>query len=99
MKVLGIALVVLALAALTGCGGGRQKPFQTAGHVASLIRAKWGSTKGSPSFDYTCQGLDDRGRLFTCLVRDNSDTVRIASFDVVCDRSKCTWTDYPSYSS
>jgi hypothetical protein len=97
MKLLGIALVVLALAS-AGCGGTRARPFQTADRVAALIRAKWGTTKGSPSFDYTCRRLDDRGRLFTCLARDNSDTVRIASFDVVCDASRCTWTDYPSYS-
>jgi hypothetical protein len=98
MKLLGITLVVLALSA-AGCGGGgRARPLQTADHVASLIRAKWGTTKGMPSFDYTCRRLDDRGRLFTCFARDHSDTVRIASFDVVCDVAKCTWTDYPSYS-
>ena len=97
MKLFGIALVVLALVS-AGCGGTRSRPFRTADRVAALIRAKWGTTKGSPSFDYTCRRLDDRGRLFTCLARDNSDTVRIASFDVVCDASRCTWTDYPSYS-
>jgi hypothetical protein len=97
MKLLGIACVVLALAA-AGCGSARPKPFATADHVAALIRAKWGSTKGMPSFAYTCQRLDDRGRLFTCFARDHSRTVRVASFDVVCDRSRCTWTDYPSYS-
>jgi hypothetical protein len=99
MKLLRIALVVLALSA-AGCGGGggRARPFQTADHVAALIRARWGVTKGMPSFDYTCRRLDDRGRLFTCFARDHSDTVRIASFDVVCDVAKCTWTDYPSYS-
>jgi hypothetical protein len=97
MKVLGVALAVLALTGAAACGGARPKPHETAGHVAALIRAKWGATKGSPSFDYTCTGLDDRGRLFTCLARDSTDTVKLASFDVICERSKCTWTDYPSY--
>jgi hypothetical protein len=53
-------------------------------------------TAGSPSFDYTCRRLDDGGRLFTCLARDQTDTVRLASFDVVCD-ARCTWTVYPAY--
>jgi hypothetical protein len=97
MKVLRLALVLVALAGVTACGAGKQKPLETADHVAALIRAKWGSTEGSPSFDYSCTRLDDRGRLFTCLARDSTDTVRLASFDVVCDASRCTWTDYPSY--
>jgi hypothetical protein len=97
MRLLGLALVLLALAAAAGCGAGRPKPYETPAHVAALIRAKWGSTKGSPTFDYSCRRLDDRGRLFTCLARDPSDTVKLASFDVVCDALKCTWTDYPSY--
>lgn len=97
MRSLGLAFVLLTLAGATACGAGRPRPLQTADHVAALIRERWGSTKGSPSFDYTCRRLDSRGRLFTCLARDPSDTVRVASFDVVCDASRCTWTDYPSY--
>ena len=97
MKVLGLAFAMLALAAAVACGAARPRPFQTADHVAALIRARWGATQGSPSFDYTCTGLDERGRLFTCFVRDSTDTVRLASFDVICDPRKCTWTDYPSY--
>jgi hypothetical protein len=97
MRLLGLGLVLLALAAAAGCGSGPPKPYETPAHVAALIRTEWGSTKGSPTFDYSCRRLDDRGRLFTCLARDPSDTVKLASFDVVCDASRCTWTDYPSY--
>ncbi|HEX7526768.1 MAG TPA: hypothetical protein VF327_10705, partial [Gaiellaceae bacterium] len=70
---------------------------ETADRVAALLRDKWGSTKGSRSFDYTCTRLDDRGRLFSCLARDRTNTVRLASFDVICDASRCTWKDYPAY--
>lgn len=97
MRLLGLAFVLVALAGTTACGAGKPKPFETANRVAALIRKTWGSTKGSPTFDYTCRRLDDRGRLFTCFARDPSGTVKLASFDVVCDASKCTWTDYPSY--
>ncbi len=96
MMMLRLAFVLLALVGATACGG-KPKPFETADGVAALLRAKWGSTIGSPSFDYSCRRLDDRGRLFTCLARDRTDTVRLASFDVICDASNCTWTDYPSY--
>jgi hypothetical protein len=95
--VLGSALVLLALAGGTACGAGKPKPFETAYGVAALLRDKWGSTTGSPSFVYSCRKLDDRGRAFTCIVRDQTDTVRLASFDVLCDASRCTWRDYPSY--
>lgn len=97
MTWLRLAFALLALAGASACGAAKPQPVATADHVAALIRAKWGSTIGSPTFDYTCRRLDDRGRLFTCLARDPSDTVRLASFDVVCDALKCTWTDYPSY--
>ena len=94
---LRLAFVLLALAAATACGAGKPKPFATSGEVAALLRHKWGSTIGSPSFDYSCTRLDARGRLFTCLAEDRTDMVRLASFDVICDVSSCTWTDYPSY--
>jgi hypothetical protein len=97
MKLLGLAFVLLALAGVTACGAGKPKPFETPDGVAALLRHTWGSTKGSPSFDYSCRRLDDRGRLFTCLAQDPTDTVKLASFDVICDASKCTWTDYPAY--
>jgi hypothetical protein len=97
MKRLRLAFVLLALAAATACGAGKPKPFETTDQVATLLRDKWGSTKGSRSFDYTCSRLDNRGQLFTCLARDRTDTVKIASFDVICDGSTCTWTEYPSY--
>jgi hypothetical protein len=92
-----LAFVLLALAGATACGAGKSSPSTTADHVAALIRATWGSTTGSPSFDYRCRGLDDRGRLFTCLVQDRNDMVRLARFDVTCDDSRCTWIDYPAY--
>ena len=94
---LRLAFVLLALVGATACGAGKPKPFETADKVAALLRDKWGSPKGSRSFDYTCRRLDDRGRLFSCLARDRTHTVRLASFDVICDASRCTWTDYPSY--
>jgi hypothetical protein len=97
MKMLSLAFVLLALAGATACGAGKPKPFETAARVAALLRDKWGSTKGSRSFDYSCTKLDQTGRLFTCVARDRTDIVRLASFDVVCDASSCTWTDYPSY--
>jgi hypothetical protein len=78
------------------CGAGKPKP-ETADDVAALIRHKWGRVIGSPSFDYSCRRLDDRGQLFTCLARDRTDTVKLASFDVVCHDAKCTWTVYPTY--
>jgi hypothetical protein len=97
MRLLRLALVLLALAGVTACGAGTPKPTETAGEVAALLRHTWGTTKGSPAFDYSCTRLDDRGRLFTCLAKDRTDMVRLASFDVVCNASSCTWTDYPSY--
>ncbi len=97
MTMLRLAFVLLALAGATACGAGSSRPSNTAVRVAALIRATWGSTTGSPAFDYRCRGLDDRGRLFTCLVQDHNDMVRLARFDVVCDASRCTWTDYPAY--
>jgi hypothetical protein len=87
---------VLALAGGTACGASR-KPTETAQGVAALLRSEWGSTRGSPSFVYSCRRLDDRGRTFTCLVRDRTDTVQLASFDVICTASRCTWREYPSY--
>ena len=97
MTTLKLAGVVLALAAATACGAAKPKPFDTPEHVAALIKAKWGSTQGSPLFDYTCRRLDDRGRLFTCVVKDQNRWVRLARFDVTCDASRCTWVDYPAY--
>ena len=87
--------VLLALADVTACGN--SKPSETPAKVAALLRDKWGSTKGFRSFDYSCTRLDAQGRLFTCLTKDRTDTVRIASFDVVCNSTNCTWTDYPAY--
>jgi hypothetical protein len=97
MTVLRLALVLLAVAGATACTAGRAKPYDTPEHVASLIRAKWGSTEGSQSFDYSCRRLDDHGRLFTCVVKDRNRWVRLARFDVTCDASRCTWIDYPAY--
>ena len=97
MKMLRLAGVVLALAAASACGAGTPKPFDTPDHVAALIRAEWGSTQGSPFFKYSCKGLDDRGRLFTCLVQDQNRLVRLARFDVTCNAARCTWVDYPAY--
>lgn len=81
----------------TACSTGKPRPFETTGQVAALLRDQWGSTKGFRSFDYSCLRLDDRGHLFTCVARDRTDTVRLASFDVICNASHCTWTDYPAY--
>ena len=64
-----------------------------------MIRARWGSTEGSPSFTYSCKKLDDRGRLFTCLVQDQNRWVRLARLDVMCNAARCTWIDYPTYGS
>jgi hypothetical protein len=97
MNVLRVALAVLAVLAATACGAGRSKPFDTPEHVASLIRATWGAKQGSPLFSYSCRGLDDRGRLFTCVVKDQNRWVRLARFDVTCDARRCTWIDYPAY--
>ena len=91
MRLLCAALAAVCLAG-AGCGGAASTR-RSADDVAALIRRTWGTTKGSPSFDYTCESLDDRGRLFSCLARDPTDTVRLASFDVVCDASACRWTD------
>jgi hypothetical protein len=88
---------VLALAGATACAAGRPKSLETSDEVVALLRDSWGATVGSPSFDYSCTRLDDRGRIFTCIARDQTDTVRLASFDVVCEAERCTWTDYPSY--
>jgi hypothetical protein len=84
MKTLRLALVLLALAGVTACGAEKSKPIETTGQVAALLRHTWGTTIGSPSFDYSCMRLDDRGRLFTCLAKDRTDMVRLASFDVIC---------------
>ena len=97
MKVLRLGLVLLALAGVTACAAGRPRPIETPHQVATLLRDTWGTTKGSPSFDYSCTRLDDRGRLFTCLAKDRTDMVKLASFDVICNASNCTWTDYPAY--
>lgn len=97
MPVLRVALVVLAVAGTTACGVSKSRPIDTPEHVAALIRAKWGSTRGSPSFSYSCRRLDDRGRLFTCVVTDQNRIVRLARFDVTCDTTRCTWIDYPAY--
>ena len=97
MNVLKLALVVLAVAGATACGASSPKPFDTPEHVASLIRASWGSTRGSPEFSYSCRALDDRGRLFTCVVKDQNRLVRLARFDVTCTSARCTWVDYPAY--
>ena len=97
MAVLRLALVVVVVAAATACGASKPRPFDTPEHVAAMIRAKWGSTRGSPSFNYSCRRLDDRGRLFTCVVRDQNRLVRLARFDVTCDSARCTWIDYPAY--
>ena len=97
MTMLRLALVVLAVAATTACGASSPKPFDTPEHVASLIRAKWGATQGSPLFNYSCRRLDDSGRLFTCVVKDRNRWVRLARFDVTCDAARCTWIDYPAY--
>src|SRR5690242_152012 len=97
MIVLRLALVLVALAAATACGARKAKPLATPEHVAALIRVQWGSTKGLPGFNYSCRRLDDRGRLFTCVVEDHNRWVRLARFDVTCDSSRCTWIDYPAY--
>jgi hypothetical protein len=97
MPVLRVAFVVLAVAGTTACGASKPRPFDTPEHVAALIRAKWGSTRGSLSFAYSCRRLDDRGRLFTCVVKDQNRIVRLARFDVTCDKARCTWVDYPAY--
>jgi len=97
MNVPRLVLAVLAVLAATACGAARTKPIETPGHVASLIRATWGAKEGSPLFTYSCRGLDERGRLFTCVVEDHNRWVRLARFDVTCDASRCTWIDYPAY--
>ena len=97
MTFVRLARVVLAVAAATACGAGKSKPFDTPEHVASLIRATWGTKQGSPLFNYSCRALDDRGRLFTCVVKDRNRWVRLARFDVTCTSSRCTWIDYPAY--
>ena len=97
MKLLRLAFVLLALAGATACGAGKPQRLETARDVAALLRDTWGSTLGSRAFDYSCTRLDDRGRLFTCLAKDRTDLVKLASFDVICDDSRCTWTDYPAY--
>jgi hypothetical protein len=97
MRTLGVGLVLVALVGATACGAAKPKSFQTAAGVAALLRDKWGSTTGSPSFDYSCTRIDEHGQLFTCLARDRTDTVRLASFDVVCEDARCSWTVYPAY--
>jgi hypothetical protein len=97
MNAFRLALVVLASAGAAACGTGTPRPFDTPEHVAALIRAQWGATEGSPLFSYSCRGLDDRGRLFTCVVKDQNRWVKLARFDVTCNASRCTWIDYPTY--
>ena len=92
---MGVAL--LALAGATACGAGRPRELLTADDVAALIQLEWGSTTGSPTFDYSCRGIDQDAQLFTCLARDGTDTVKLASFDVVCEQATCRWTVYPAY--
>jgi hypothetical protein len=96
MKLLALGVVLLALVGVTACGSAKER-FTTAAQVAALIRDRWGSTTGSPKFDYSCTRVDDHGQLFTCLAKDRTDTVKLASFDVVCERARCTWTVYPAY--
>ena len=97
MRMLALGLVVLAVLGATACGAGKPRALVTVDHVAALIRLKWGSTTGSPTFDYSCRRIDEQGQLFTCLAEDRTDTVKLASFDVVCERSDCRWTVYPAY--
>jgi hypothetical protein len=97
MRMLALGLVLLALAGATACGSAKRRSFTTAAQVAALIRDRWGSTTGSPSFDYSCMRIDEHGQLFTCLARDSTDTVKLASFDVVCEHARCTWRVYPTY--
>jgi len=97
MRVLRLALVVIALAAASACGAGNGTSLETTGNVAALLRSTWGATIGSRSFEYSCRRLDPHGQLFTCSARDRTGMVRLASFDVVCHRARCTWTAYPSY--
>ena len=97
-KLLSLAIMVLALAA-TACGTA-DKPVradETAHQVAGLLRATWGVSIGFPSFDYSCVRLDDRGRIFSCVARDEFRIVKLASFDVICDGANCSWTSYPAY--
>jgi len=97
MRTFTLLLVLLALIGATACGARKSSASESAADVAALLRVKWGSTAGSPSFDYTCRRIDEHGRLFTCLARDRTDTVKLASFDVVCEHARCTWTVYPAY--
>lgn len=97
MRLLSLACVLIAVAVATACGAAAHKHRETSSEVASLIRHTWGSTTGSPQFDYSCKRLDSGGRLFTCLAQDRTHLVKLASFDVVCDVSACRWTAYPSY--
>jgi hypothetical protein len=99
MTMVRLALVLVALAGATACGARKAKSLDTPAQVAAMIRDTWGSTEGSPSFDYSCRKLDEHGHLFTCLVQDQNDWVSLARLDVVCDDSRCTWTDYPTYGS
>jgi hypothetical protein len=96
MKLLALGLVVLAVITATACGAGKPRALVTADEVAALIRSKWGSTAGFTSFDYSCRRIDEHGQLFTCLAKDRTDTVKLASFDVVCEPT-CRWTVYPAY--
>jgi hypothetical protein len=97
VRLVRAAFVLLVLAGAIACGAAQKRSFETADEVAALLRNTWGSTEGFPSFNYSCMTLDDRGQLFTCLARDHTDTVKLASFDVVCDGSRCRWRVYPSY--
>lgn len=97
MRTLALGLVLLALAGATACGSAKQSSLTSARQVAELIRERWGSTVGSLSFDYSCMRIDAHGQLFTCLAKDRTDMVKLASFDVVCEHARCTWTVYPAY--
>ena len=97
MRGAAIALVLLALACATACGAEHARPLETTSRVAALLRGTWGATVGFRSFEYSCTGLDAHGELFTCLARDQTGLVKLASFDVVCESSGCRWTAYPSY--
>jgi hypothetical protein len=97
MKTLSLAFVLLAVAGASACGVARPKQLESAEKVAALIRGTWGSTTGFPTFHYSCRRLPGGGGLFTCVARDSTDTVKLASFDVICDASACTWRAYPTY--
>ena len=97
-RTLALAAIVFALAA-AACGSAAKpvRAEETARQVAGFLRATWGISTGFPSFDYSCVKLDEHGRLFSCLARDEFRIVKLASFDVICDGENCSWTSYPAY--